>query len=87
MKSPKSHPRAMACMPILLSIKGGFAQAAEGRSIKVSLRVSYTVAKKLQEQLGYPLLIIEGEKRKALTERGEVLLRLPNAILIKGSVD
>ena len=52
--------------------KGGFAQAAESLH-KSQSSVSYTVAK-LQEQLGYPLLIIEGRKAR-LTERGEVLLR------------
>ena len=46
--------------------------------------MSYTVAK-LQEQLGYPLLIIEGRKAK-LTERGEVLLRRSRH-LIKEAVD
>jgi DNA-binding transcriptional LysR family regulator len=51
--------------------KGGFAQAAEALH-KSQSSVSYTVAK-LQEQLGYPLLTIEGRKAK-LTERGEVLL-------------
>ncbi|MGO3344241.1 MAG: LysR family transcriptional regulator [Marinomonas sp.] len=52
--------------------KGGFAQAADLLH-KSQSSVSYTVAK-LQEQLGYPLLVIEGRKAK-LTERGEVLLR------------
>lgn len=52
--------------------KGGFAQAAEALH-KSQSSVSYTVAK-LQEQLGYPLLVIAGRKAK-LTERGEVLLR------------
>lgn len=51
--------------------KGGFAQAADALH-KSQSSVSYTVAK-LQEQLGYPLLTIDGRKAK-LTERGEVLL-------------
>jgi DNA-binding transcriptional LysR family regulator len=63
--------------------KGGFAQAAEALH-KSQSSVSYTVAK-LQEQLGYPLLIIEGRKAK-LTERGEVLLRRSRH-LIKEAVD
>jgi len=63
--------------------KGGFAQAAEALH-KSQSSVSYTVAK-LQEQLGYPLLIIEGRKAK-LTERGEVLLRRSRH-LIKEAVE
>ncbi|REG82700.1 LysR family transcriptional regulator [Marinomonas pollencensis] len=63
--------------------KGGFAQAAEALH-KSQSSVSYTVAR-LQEQLGYPLLIIEGRKAK-LTERGEVLLRRSRH-LIKEAVD
>ena len=63
--------------------KGGFAQAAEALH-KSQSSVSYTVAK-LQEQLGYPLLIIEGRKAK-LTERGEVLLRRSRHLL-KEAVD
>lgn len=63
--------------------KGGFAQAAESLH-KSQSSVSYTVAK-LQEQLGYPLLIIEGRKAK-LTERGEVLLRRSRH-LIKEAVE
>lgn len=63
--------------------KGGFAQAAEALH-KSQSSVSYTVAR-LQEQLGYPLLIIEGRKAK-LTERGEVLLRRSRH-LIQEAVD
>ncbi|ETX12560.1 LysR family transcriptional regulator [Marinomonas ushuaiensis DSM 15871] len=63
--------------------KGGFAQAAEALH-KSQSSVSYTVAK-LQEQLGYPLLTIEGRKAK-LTERGEVLLRRSRH-LIKEAVE
>ncbi|MBJ7537818.1 LysR family transcriptional regulator [Marinomonas transparens] len=63
--------------------RGGFAQAAEALH-KSQSSVSYTVAK-LQDQLGYPLLIIEGRKAK-LTERGEVLLRRSRH-LIKEAVD
>ncbi|GGN33220.1 MULTISPECIES: LysR family transcriptional regulator [Marinomonas] len=63
--------------------KGGFAQAAEALH-KSQSSVSYTVAK-LQEQLGYPLLIIEGRKAK-LTERGEVLLRRSRHLL-KEAID
>lgn len=51
--------------------KGGFAQAAEALH-KSQSSVSYTVSK-LQEQLGYALLTIEGRKAQ-LTDRGEVLL-------------
>lgn len=63
--------------------KGGFSQAAEALH-KSQSSVSYSVAK-LQEQLGYPLLIIEGRKAK-LTERGEVLLRRSRH-LIKEAVE
>lgn len=63
--------------------KGGFAQAAEALH-KSQSSISYTVAK-LQEQLGYPLLIIDGRKAK-LTERGEVLLRRSRH-LIKEAVE
>ena len=51
---------------------GGFAQAAEILHRSQS-SVSYTVAR-MQEQLGIPLLRIEGRKA-VLTEAGEVLLR------------
>ena len=63
--------------------KGGFAQAADALH-KSQSSVSYTVAK-LQEQLGYPLLVIEGRKAK-LTERGEVLLKRSRNLL-KEAVD
>lgn len=51
---------------------GGFAQAAD-KLHRSQSSVSYTVAK-MQEQLGIPLLQIEGRKSK-LTSAGEVLLR------------
>ncbi len=51
---------------------GGFAQAAE-KLHRSQSSVSYTVAK-MQEQLGMPLLKIEGRKSK-LTAAGELLLR------------
>ncbi|MFV1982780.1 MAG: LysR family transcriptional regulator [Thiohalomonadales bacterium] len=51
---------------------GGFAQAAKQLHRSQSA-ISYTVAK-LQQQLGIPLLIIEGRKA-SLTETGKVLLR------------
>ncbi len=52
--------------------QGGFAQAAEVLHRSQS-SVSYTVAR-MQEQLGVPLLRIEGRKA-VLTDAGEVLLR------------
>ncbi|WP_304640561.1 LysR family transcriptional regulator [Pseudomonas sp.] len=51
---------------------GGFAQAAQALHRSQS-SVSYTVAR-MQEQLGVPLLSIEG-RRAVLTEAGSVLLR------------
>ncbi|MBC9251531.1 LysR family transcriptional regulator [Pseudomonas alcaligenes] len=51
---------------------GGFAQAADALHRSQS-SVSYTVAR-MQEQLGVPLLRIDGRKA-VLTEAGEVLLR------------
>ncbi len=51
---------------------GGYAQAAEQLHRSQS-SVSYTVSK-LQEQLGIPLLYIDGRKAR-LTEAGEVLLQ------------
>ncbi|MFV3304328.1 LysR family transcriptional regulator [Pseudomonas sp. NY15181] len=51
---------------------GGFAQAAEAMHRSQS-SISYTVAR-MQEQLGVPLLRIDGRKA-VLTEAGEVLLR------------
>jgi len=51
---------------------GGFAQAAKQLHRSQSA-ISYTVAK-LQEQLGFPLLVIDGRKAM-LTETGVVLLR------------
>ncbi|WP_296255753.1 MULTISPECIES: LysR family transcriptional regulator [unclassified Pseudomonas] len=52
--------------------QGGFAQAAEALHRSQS-SVSYTVAR-MQDQLGVPLLRIDGRKA-VLTEAGEVLLR------------
>ena len=57
---------------------GGFAQAAKQLHRSQSA-ISYTVAK-LQQQLGIPLLIIEGRKA-LLTETGEVLLRQSRHLL------
>ena len=51
---------------------GGFAQAAEALHRSQS-SVSYTVAR-MQDQLGVPLLRIDGRKA-VLTDAGEVLLR------------
>ncbi|TPE54988.1 LysR family transcriptional regulator [Maribrevibacterium harenarium] len=62
---------------------GGFAQAADALH-KSQSSVSYTIAR-LQEQLGYPVLIIDGRKAR-LTERGEVLLRRSRH-LIKEALD
>lgn len=71
MKAPKVTLEQWRVLQAVID-KGGFAQAAEALH-KSQSSVSYTVAK-LQEQLGYPLLTIDGRKAK-LTERGEVLLR------------
>lgn len=57
---------------------GGFAQAAEALHRSQS-SVSYTVAR-MQEQLGVPLLRIEGRKA-VLTEAGAVLLRRSRQLL------
>ena len=59
---------------------GGFAQAAEAIHRSQS-SVSYTVAR-MQEQLGVPLLRIEGRKA-VLTEAGEVLLRRSRQLLLQ----
>ena len=61
---------------------GGFAQAAEVLHRSQS-SVSYTVAR-MQEQLGVPLLRIEGRKA-ALTEAGEVLLRRSRQLVTQAS--
>ncbi|AEF53503.1 LysR family transcriptional regulator [Marinomonas posidonica] len=82
MKSPRVTLEQWRVLQAVVD-KGGFAQAAEALH-KSQSSVSYTVAK-LQEQLGYPLLIIEGRKAK-LTERGEVLLRRSRH-LIKEAVE
>ncbi|BFM49671.1 LysR family transcriptional regulator [Marinomonas sp. THO17] len=82
MKSPRVTLEQWRVLQAVVD-KSGFAQAAEALH-KSQSSVSYTVAK-LQEQLGYPLLIIEGRKAK-LTERGEVLLRRSRH-LIKEAVE
>lgn len=61
---------------------GGFAQAAEALHRSQS-SVSYTVAR-LQEQLGVPLLRIDGRKA-VLTEAGEVLLRRSRQLIHQAS--
>ena len=61
---------------------GGFAQAAEALHRSQS-SVSYTVAR-MQEQLGVPLLRIEGRKA-VLTEAGAVLLRRSRHLLKQAS--
>lgn len=61
---------------------GGFAQAAEVLHRSQS-SVSYTVAR-MQEQLGIPLLRIEGRKA-VLTEAGEMLLRRSRQLLTQAS--
>jgi len=59
---------------------GGFAQAAEMLHRSQS-SVSYTVAR-MQEQLGVPLLRIDGRKA-VLTEAGEVLLRRSRQLVVQ----
>lgn len=61
---------------------GGFAQAADALHRSQS-SVSYTVAR-MQEQLGVPLLVIEGRKA-VLTEAGEVLLRRSRTLVQQAS--
>ena len=61
---------------------GGFAQAAEALHRSQS-SVSYTVAR-MQEQLGAPLLRIDGRK-VVLTEAGEVLLRRSRQLVKQAS--
>ena len=61
---------------------GGFAQAAEVLHRSQS-SVSYTVAR-MQEQLGVPLLRIEGRKA-VLTEAGDVLLRRSRQLVKQAS--
>ncbi|MFD1383479.1 LysR family transcriptional regulator [Rhodanobacter aciditrophus] len=77
MKSPRVTLEQWRVLQAVVD-RGGFAQAAEALH-KSQSSVSYTVAK-LQEQLGYPLLTIDGRKAK-LTERGEVLLRRSRHLL------
>ena len=62
--------------------QGGFAQAAEVLHRSQS-SVSYTVAR-MQEQLGVPLLRIEGRKA-VLTEAGDALLRRSRQLLKQAS--
>nr|WP_298140980.1 LysR family transcriptional regulator [uncultured Pseudomonas sp.] len=62
--------------------QGGFAQAAEILHRSQS-SVSYTVAR-MQEQLGVPLLRIDGRKA-VLTEAGEVLLRRSRQLVKQAS--
>lgn len=61
---------------------GGFAQAAEALHRSQS-SVSYTVGR-MQEQLGVPLLRIDG-RRAVLTEAGEVLLRRSRQLVKQAS--
>ena len=61
---------------------GGFAQAAEVLHRSQS-SVSYTVAR-MQEQLGVPLLRIDGRKA-VLTEAGDVLLRRSRQLVKQAS--
>lgn len=61
---------------------GGFAQAAEALHRSQS-SVSYTVAR-MQEQLGVPLLRIDGRKA-VLTEAGSVLLRRSRQLVKQAS--
>ncbi|WP_295476682.1 LysR family transcriptional regulator [uncultured Pseudomonas sp.] len=61
---------------------GGFAQAADAMHRSQS-SVSYTVAR-MQEQLGVPLLRIDGRKA-VLTEAGEVLLRRSRQLIKQAS--
>ncbi len=61
---------------------GGFAQAAEATHRSQS-SVSYTVSR-MQEQLGVPLLRIDGRKA-VLTEAGEVLLRRSRQLVKQAS--
>jgi DNA-binding transcriptional LysR family regulator len=62
--------------------QGGFAQAAEALHRSQS-SVSYTVAR-MQDQLGVPLLRIDGRKA-VLTEAGEVLLRRSRQLVKQAS--
>jgi DNA-binding transcriptional LysR family regulator len=61
---------------------GGFAQAALALHRSQS-SVSYTIAR-MQEQLGVPLLTIEG-RRAVLTEAGSVLLRRSRSLVQQAS--
>ena len=62
--------------------QGGFAQAAEVLHRSQS-SVSYTVAR-MQEQLGVPLLRIDGRKA-VLTDAGDVLLRRSRQLVLQAS--
>ena len=57
---------------------GGFTQAAEELH-KSQSSISYSVTK-LQQQLGFPILVMEGRKAK-LTQRGQVLLEQSRVLL------
>ena len=61
---------------------GGFAQAAEVLHRSQS-SISYTVAR-MQEQLGVPLLRIDGRKA-VLTDAGDVLLRRSRQLVLQAS--
>lgn len=71
MKTPKVSLEQWRVLQAVVD-HGGFAQAA-AQLHRSQSSVSYTVAK-MQEQLGMPLLQIEGRKAQ-LTTAGEVLLR------------
>src|SRR3990167_6987652 len=62
--------------------QGGFAQAAEVLHRSQS-SISYTVAR-MQEQLGVPLLRIDGRKA-VLTDAGDVLLRRSRQLVLQAS--
>lgn len=77
MKAPRVSLEQWRALQAVVDF-GGFAQAATQLNRSQSA-ISYTVAK-LQQQLGIPLLIIEGRKA-SLTEIGEVLLRQSRQLL------
>lgn len=77
MESPKVSLEQWRALQAVVDY-GGFAQAAR-RLHRSQSSVSYTVAK-LQQQLGVPLLQIEGRKAH-LTPAGEVLLRRARQLL------
>lgn len=77
MKAPKVTLEQWRVLQAVVD-HGGFAQAA-ARLHRSQSSISYTVAK-LQEQLGVPLLRLEGRKAR-LTAAGEVLLRRSRALV------